>query len=109
MADSDARNAVSCDSTSIESPAMPRSIQFPAGPVAAVAERVPQRLWTMFEGYSAYQSGVLTRDGKQHPYRLMTIRGNPHLLWFAPKAQYSFGQTERISKWLMMTFSTSKV
>lgn len=59
-----------------------------------VADALPERYREMFAEHPAYMAGTMTRLGREHPFVLLSIHGNPHLLWFRGKDGDPFGDLE---------------
>lgn len=60
----------------------------------AVFEAVPERVLSMLSGLTCTLAGTLTRQGEQHPFLLVTLRGNSQLIWFAERDGQAFGDLE---------------
>lgn len=59
-----------------------------------VATRVPERYARMFADHPVYMSGTMTRLGREHPFLLLAIHGNPHVIWFRTEDGDPFGDLE---------------
>lgn len=68
--------------------------RFEFRPDPKVAEQVPARVVAMFDGQRAFQAGVMTRNEVEHPYLLLSVHGNPYVIWFREVDGDPFGDLE---------------
>ena len=60
----------------------------------AVAARVPERYHKFLAGKPIFMAGTLTLRGKDHPFLLIELHGNPHVVYFRERDGNPMGDAE---------------
>ena len=59
-----------------------------------IASHVPAEIEKALDGKSIFMAGIMTRKEKEHPFVLIEMNGNPHLVYFRERDGDPYGDAE---------------